>query len=112
MNTPLITSTRRIILFLELATFIFISVQSNFNAAVMLMALSISFIHASLYIIGKSNFSQFLTYGLLISFGLILYFDFNNPIRVSFAGYIVSLAFFTFFMVKNTVVKYIYSISF
>ncbi len=112
MNTPLIASTRRIIILLELATFIFISVQSNFAINVMFMCLLISSIHAGLYAAGKWTQPNIYLYILPLSFLLILYFDFINSIHISFAGYIVSLVFFTFFMVKNTQIKYIYTICF
>lgn len=97
---------------LELATFIFISLQSQLNISLMLMSLCISAIHATLYFTGKHVNVQAFTIGLPVSFGLILYFDFSSPIEVSFAGYIVSLVFFTFFMVKNPVMKLIFSFCF
>jgi PAS domain-containing protein len=112
MNTHLIASTRKIILLLEFSTLIFICFQSNFNIATMLMALSVSFIHATLFFLGKFNYSKIFIWGLLFSFGLILIYDYNNSIQVSFAGYVVSLVFFTFFMVENPTIRYLYAISF
>jgi PAS domain-containing protein len=78
----------------------------------MLMALSISGVHAALFFIGTKAQNNTIHYGLPISFLLIILFDYISPANISFAAYTVSLVFFTFFMVKNLSIKYAYSIIF
>jgi hypothetical protein len=108
VNTAFFSSVLRSLILVEVLVFAYIGIQSSFSLLYCTQALSVIAFHFAILQFSKYYSYNLFPFGIMASLLLVLVYNANSPLSISFVGFAVSLVFYSIFLICLNWLQYLY----
>lgn len=108
VNTAFFGSVLRSLILVEVFVFAYIGIQSSFSVLYCTQALSVIAFHFAILQFSKYFSYNLFPFGIMASLLLVLVYNANSPLSISFVGFAVSLVFYSIFLIRPNWLQYSY----
>ena len=111
-ETPFFKSVSKSLILVEVMVFLYMLFQTGAEGNLFYLALLQSSLHVFVYFLSRVSRRNLYVWLIPAMFTLMMYSNSFGGLKVTFAGYTISLVFYSFFLIRNKWQSFFYMICF